>query len=224
MTRSPGIRTPVVALVLCLAAGCGSSSTPTAGGSTAPSASPAPAATSSPSPAATSSPLPAATSSPSPAGTAPTAGPGPTPTGPVEVPSRVLQTRPAVPLTSPAAFGTGVRAQVTAVRAVTSAGTGAGQVAGAPAVAFSISLVNGSTVPVSLAATNVALSYGAAADPGLPVGGAPATVFSGVLAPGGTASAVYVFAVPPDRRGTVALTVSYAAGAPVVLLTGAAPS
>jgi len=104
---------------------------------------------------------------------------------------------------------------------VVSTGVGPGEISGAPAVAFSLVLDNGSAVPLSLDLTNVTVSYGPAETPGLPVDGPPGRPFSGVVAAGGSASAVYVFRIPTDERDRIMLSLSYRVDRPVVVFSGA---
>lgn len=139
------------------------------------------------------------------------------------VPSRSLQVEPPVALQSPARLDNGVSVRVTQIDPVTSAGTGPGQVSGEPAVAFHLTLDNGSPLPVSLDLTTVSSAYGVDSTPGLPVDGAPAVAFAGAVPSGGSASAVYVFRIPTADRDQVVLSLRYSVDVPAVTFAGAVP-
>ncbi len=149
---------------------------------------------------------------------APSGAPGPGALSPV--PARTLQVLPAVPLQSPASFGGGVTARVTATAPVTAAGSGPGQISGAPAVAFTLAVDNASGSPVPLDLANVTVTYGADRTPALPVDGDPGRSFPAAASPRSSATAVYVFAVPDDQRSDVTLTLRYSVDRPTVVFTG----
>jgi hypothetical protein len=126
---------------------------------------------------------------------------------------------PAVALTSPAAEPDGVAATLTRVEGMDSTATGPGEVAG-PAVRVAVQLRNGSAQPVTLSTVGVSMSYGAQDTPASPLDDPTAQPFRGTLAPGATASAVYVFSVPADQRGAVTVEVDCRPGAPLLRFTG----
>ncbi|MDQ1632940.1 MAG: hypothetical protein QOC80_2912 [Frankiaceae bacterium] len=155
---------------------------------------------------------------------APAAVPVPTgaatdPAGPVQ--PGAVATRPAVPLTALADFGTGVTATITGSRLVTSAGQGPGEIAGQPSVAFTVALTNASGRPVDLTEVTVAGYYGPQSTPASPTNGPPTAPFRGTLAKGGATSGTYTFLVPPEGRSDVQLQISYLADQPTVVLRGA---
>jgi hypothetical protein len=134
------------------------------------------------------------------------------------VPTRAVATSTAVPLTAPATFAGGVTATVTSVRAVTATAVGPGEIGG-PAVAVTVSLKNGSAAAVLLGNYFVSLTD-SAKQAGISTTGDPARPWSGQLAPGQTASGVWVFTVPTANRAPVTITVSDAAGASTLTFTG----
>jgi hypothetical protein len=219
MAPTPAVRVVLLAALCLPAVACSGDADPVAAPPAA-TASPAPTTPAAPAPEASAPPVP-----PPPAmtGSAPSDLPTTLPPGGVPVPDRVVPTLPEVPLTAPAPFGTGVVVRMTGARAGASAGSGPGQLAGAAAVAFSLTLENGTAQPVGLDLANVAVRSGPDGDPGLPVEGPPAAPFRGVLAAGASATAVYVFVIAPEQRDRVVLSVGYAPDAPLVELTGSVP-
>lgn len=215
-------RCQVVASAAVLAAvvsGCSGSTDDGAPGAASPTATSAETAGTPPatagSPSTTGAPVsPSPTTAPQPVLPAPSDGLAP-------VPSRSLLAEPPVPLTSTARSSNGIRVHVTSTESVTSAGEGPGQVSGDPAVAFHVTLENGSGQPVSLALTTVAAEYGPESTPGLPVDGPPAAPLSGAVAAGAAAEAVYVFRIPLGERDRVTLSLRYSVDAPSVSFSGA---
>jgi hypothetical protein len=138
------------------------------------------------------------------------------PTGAADQPPTAL---PAVDLDEEATGGEGVRARVVGLEAVTGSGEGRGSIAG-PALRATVQLVNGSPDPVALDLVVVNLTHGADATPAPPLRDSSAVPFSGQLAPGETAEAVFLYTVPADDRGAVTLTVGYRAGAPLLTFSG----
>lgn len=93
-----------------------------------------------------------------------------------------------------------------------------GEIAG-PAVALTLTVENGSDDAIDLSTAMVSVtgskdSYGQATT------SEPYSPFAGTLAPGETASGVYVFRLPADERDSLQVTVEYIAGAPIALFTG----
>src|SRR5882757_2916869 len=134
------------------------------------------------------------------------------------VPPAVVTTRPAVPLTATAQFGNRVSARIVSVRSTTAQARGPGEVSG-PAVALTIRLINSSSKNIAL--DDVVINVvDAAGTPGVPMSASPARLFTGGLAARGQADGVYVFALPQGHRTPVSVSVSYSAGAPIVLFRG----
>lgn len=132
-------------------------------------------------------------------------------------------TEPAVPLTSTAEFGTGMSARVAGLESVDGVAEGPGEVAG-PSVRVSVVLTNGTGAAASLDSTVVNLYAGEQLAPGEPLSGPGVSVFTGSLAPGASATGVYVFRVPSDLRDRLQITVSYDPTATTVLFEGAGPA
>ena len=154
---------------------------------------------------------PGATPSPS---EAPSEAPGPTPLGTVSPSVRrtLPPARPSVPVTvAPSA-----RAVLVGSREVTVEARGPGEIGG-PAIAVTLAVTNPSARRLSLRAVAVTAEIDgqeaevATAPPAAPLGG--------VLAPGATVRAVYVFVVPRQVRGSLELTVSLAPEVPVARFT-----
>lgn len=137
------------------------------------------------------------------------------------VPQRTQETRAPISLTAHGNFGgnvTGAIADVTSIKATAKL---PGEVSG-PGLAVAIALTNGSTRPIDVNNTVVNVAYGALKAPGSPMSGPPSSPFRGTLAPGKTASAVYVFAVAAQKSGAlVRVEVSYSPLAPIVVFSGA---
>ena len=129
-----------------------------------------------------------------------------------------MSSKASVPISSPAPFGTGVVARITAVRAVQGHPKGPGQLAG-PAVAVYITLTNGTDKPAALQPV-INLSYGPAHSPASPISGAPAQPFPHSLPAHGSVRGVYVYTVPAAQRRHVVVEVSYTARAPIVRFAG----
>lgn len=132
-------------------------------------------------------------------------------------------TEPAVPLTSTAEFGTGMSARVAGLESVDGVAEGPGEVAG-PSVRVSVVLTNGTGAAASLDSTVVNLYAGEQLAPGEPLSGPGVSVFTGSLAPGASATGVYVFRVPSDLRDRLQITVSYDPTATTVLFEGPGPA
>jgi len=128
---------------------------------------------------------------------------------------------PAVGLDATAQPVPGVDVALGALQAVEGVADGPGEVAG-PALSFTVTVVNGTDAPVSLAAAVVTVASGAdllPADP-LRTGSAP---LPAEVPAGGTATATYVFTVPLERRDDVRIAFDYLAGTPAVVFAGQAP-
>jgi hypothetical protein len=171
-----------------------------------------------PSPGPTSPTAPAPGASASPSGAVVAADPRPT------VPARPVRRLPPVPLagedgaTRPAEVGA-LRIEVLDIAPAVSAGQGPGEVQGLDAVAVTVRWTNDGSSAVALTAVVVDMSYGAAV-PASPVSGPPSRPVTGTVRPGGTATGVYVFAVPTDERRRVQLSVSSGPALPTAVFAG----
>jgi hypothetical protein len=152
----------------------------------------------------------------------PTASGGPDPTA-TEEPTPTPPAEPSpVPIDEPATITPGLTAAIGSLEAVQGEARRPGEVAG-PAIRFEVSIRNATSDAVDLGTTVVTVDYGADRAPALQLtepGGRP---LPASVAPGETATAVYIFTVPVDQRGVVHITVDYALGVPPLEFTGPAP-
>ncbi len=109
---------------------------------------------------------------------------------------------------------------LTGARAATAQGRGAGVIAGSLAVRLTLRLTNRTDRPLPLGSTVVDLAVGRERAPASPVSGSGSgsRPFAGRLSPGATATAVYVFSLPPVARGDSVVSVSVGAGLPTAAL------
>lgn len=210
-----------VVLIVKLASG-GTSNTPSALASGTPSASSSPSASSAaPSTTPVPSVSPSATSTPGTASPTPTSSATPTPSATTPETPKVLPTHKPVPIKTPAPFGDGVTANIVSVVPVQSVAKGPGEISG-PAIKVTILLDNGTKAAISVNQVTVNVSYGAAANPSIPVTSDPSSKpFTGTVATGASVRGTYIFDIPKDQRSKVTISVSYAALSPIVVFTGA---
>lgn len=149
--------------------------------------------------------------------------PNPSPSGSGQTPDiSGLPTRSLIKdevgLEQAAAFGDGVKAEITDVRRVKSDGVGVGDLA-TPSVAVTVQITNGSKRPIDATAVNVNGYYGADLRPASvqptdtrndPIGRS--------IGPGESATGTYVFALPSDSRAI--FTVAYSGSSPLVAFKG----
>ncbi|AEE47157.1 hypothetical protein [Cellulomonas fimi] len=133
------------------------------------------------------------------------------------------RTEDAVPLDRPAAFDSGVTAELVRVEAVAGEAEGPGEVAG-PAVRVTVRLTNGTAAAVPLTSTVVNVYGGTDRAPAEPLSGPGAKPFTGTLEPGASATGVLVFNVPADQRDPLQVTVSYDPTVTTVLFEGTGPA
>lgn len=125
---------------------------------------------------------------------------------------------PQVPLSDPASPADGITVQLTEVVGVDAVTHQPGQVSG-PAVQITVRISNAGADAVAISSAQVAVADSAAA-PGIAVTTDASSPFAGTLAPGASATGIYVFRVPADRRSPILVTVSYTAGGAVAQFTG----
>ena len=135
-----------------------------------------------------------------------------------EVPVHEVRTAAPVPMDATADFGTGLTLRLVRTDAVQGKAHGPGELAG-PAVRFVLRATNHTSRSIPLDGTVVAVDYGSARTPAIPLssGGRP---FHGHLAGGRTATGSYVDLIPPARRGSVRIVVTYDGSAPAVVIRG----
>ncbi|TXR56373.1 hypothetical protein [Quadrisphaera setariae] len=209
--RTAAAAAAAAAVVLCV--GVLVSCTSSSSDGTAPTASPTTSSAGGPTPPSSTATGPAA-STPSPPPSSTYAGPPPA-TAPVVG----ATTLPPVPTGSPAAFGDGLVATVSAVREAQASGSVPGDVAG-PAVAVSVRVENGSDAPVDLGGLTVTATYGADAVPATLLTGAPSAPAEGVLAPRKSAEGVWAFTVPSGQASSLVLTISSISSGTTVVVRG----
>ena len=148
--------------------------------------------------------------------------PQPTPTPPASGEPAPPSVAPPIGLDDPAEVIPGVTFSIAGLEPVEGEAEGRGQVAG-PALRFRIDIDNATSEPVQLGTTVVNVFMGTAQRPAQELSGPGAEPFPSAVAPGGTASGVFVFGVPLEERDQVAISVDFAVGVPVVVFQGAAP-
>jgi hypothetical protein len=166
----------------------------------------------------------------SPGANPPTAPPATTPASdaPTPVPSAspTPVTQPPagdpVPIDAPAEVVKGLTASISGIEAVDGVAKGPGEVSG-PSIRFTVTIANATGAPVDLTGTVVTVDYGADRTPAGQLYEPGAVPLATSVAAGGTASGVFVFAIPPESRGLVHITVDYAVDVAPLVFAGATP-
>ena len=128
-----------------------------------------------------------------------------------------------VPFDEPAPAVEGVVAEVTALESITAGNDIPGEPSG-PAIQVTVRLTNGSDKPVDTAGANVTMTYGG--DDRLPAAGLAGdgtSVWPASIPAGGSADAVFQFAVPSSPDGDVRVIVDILAAVPNVVFVGPRP-
>lgn len=149
----------------------------------------------------------------------PTTAPSPTSSPTDGGAGAVLPEFPATPLDQPASTPDGLVASIVSLESVEGEAIGAGDVGG-PAIRVTVRLTNGTAEPFDTSFTVVNGYSGTDRDPAgtlVKPGGKP---FSGSIDPGASQEAVFLFTIPEDARGAVAITVDYQAGQPAFVFEG----
>lgn len=123
-----------------------------------------------------------------------------------------------VPFSQAAEVGPQLTATVTQVESVTAEGRGPGEFSG-PALAFHVTLTNGSDQPAALDSVTVN-AQDASGQPLSSIEGSPAQPFSGSVPAGESATGIYVFTIPAGFSDPATLSVSTAANAPIAQFVG----
>lgn len=111
---------------------------------------------------------------------------------------------------APATYSDGVSVRVVRVTRRVETGKGRGSFPGRPQTAISLALTNGSTRTVDLTQVVVTTTYGTPPRFASPVYDHPdAGDFTGTVEPGGTASATYVFSIPPGQARSAVMMVDF---------------
>ena len=151
---------------------------------------------------------------------APTAATGASQPGSIHstVAARDIPTASPVSLASTANFGNKVSAKIVSSKPINATAHGSGEISG-PAAQLTISVTNGTMKAISLANVTVNLTD-AKGNPANTVSDPSMKPFSGSLAAGKSATAVYVFTLAKNHPNPVTISLSYTTEAPVVLFTG----
>jgi hypothetical protein len=148
----------------------------------------------------------------------------PASTGQRDLPA-AADARPSVPPVSvgqPAPVAPGVVTRVVKMEPVQGEAQLPGEVAG-PAIRVTLEFSNQTNAPVDMSHTVVTLEYGPEAVPAAEFTGSGASDFPAEIAPGQTASAVLVFAVPLEQRDNIRFLVDHKLDLPIVVIEGPAP-
>jgi len=111
---------------------------------------------------------------------------------------------------APAKFPDGVSLRVDKIARGVEQGEGPGVFKGRPNTALTLSLTNQSAQPIDLTQVVVTTTYGSPPRVASPVYEDPtAADFTGTVAPGATATATYIFAIPPGQARSAVTTVDF---------------
>ena len=131
------------------------------------------------------------------------------------------EVEPPVNLYAKKGFGTGVSARITKIESVQGVARGPGEISG-PALRITVSLANTSTREISVPTVPLEVTYGKQQTPAISLSKPGVDPFPQILAADSTTTGTYVFAVPPDERGVIRVSVGYSAKAPILVFEGAA--
>ena len=118
-------------------------------------------------------------------------------------------TAAAVSFAQRAAYSDGVALRVTSIKHGAVSGQGPGVLSGQTTSSLTVTLTNGSKQPVDLNQVVVTADYGRPARIASPIYDEGARDFSGTVATGKTATAVYVFAIPSSQLSDVTVNVDF---------------
>jgi len=153
----------------------------------------------------------------------------------VELPAPSVAAREGVPASArtltvsaadfeaPAEWSDGASVRVTGARQQVTSGVGPGERSGQPQTVFALEVTNGSDKPIDLNAVVVQAVY-AGSTQASPLYDRDTVDFAGTLEPGGTATAVYSFAIPEDQLGDVVLSVDVDGYRFPAVFSGAVPA
>jgi hypothetical protein len=147
----------------------------------------------------------------------------PTPEAGSTTPVAPLKPEPPVPIAQPSDITAGLTAAIVSLEAVEGEARGPGEVGG-PAVRVTFTITNSTSADASLATAVVTAYYGPEQTPALELDEPGASALPTSVAPGQTATGVYVFTIPREERGQVRIMVDYSLQVPPLLFEGAAPA
>lgn len=133
----------------------------------------------------------------------------------------VQAVQPTVPMDRPGNFGNSVTLEVVKTSRVKFTGQGPGEVSGT-GIRFDLKITNGAGHEIDLNTVTPTVAYGKARTPASPSAVSADQPFSGVVAPGQSATGSYVFTVPKAGEDDVEVQVSYSADQPIVVFAGRA--
>jgi hypothetical protein len=147
--------------------------------------------------------------------TGPATSPAPSPTGEAPRPSAAP-----VPLDEPAQSRPGVDVRLASIEKVEGVTTIPGEVGG-PSLRVTVEVTNGTKAAVPLSAAVANLYFGPDSSPAISLMEPGSKAMPATVAPGATATGVWVFNVPEDQRSQVVVEFDLAVDATVVLFSGA---
>lgn len=140
---------------------------------------------------------------------------------PDQDPAGPLEENPPVGFDEVGDFGTGLEVELLGITAVKGEARLPGEVAG-PALQVKVQATNTGTKPLSLVDAQLEVFYSPQRTPGLLLGAPGVVEFPDTLAPGESATATYVYAIPVDQRDDLHIQVLYSVDAPIVVFEGSA--
>lgn len=130
---------------------------------------------------------------------------------------------PPVPLVATKVVKSGVSATISELVAVEGEAIGIGEIAG-PAIRFKVTVQNDTGAEISLDPAVINVSYGQDDSPASTLSGPGTVPFPASVAPGTSASGVFVFGVPKDARNLVKIYLNLDAATPIAAFEGQAPA
>lgn len=149
----------------------------------------------------------------------PTKSPGQTEPTEVATPTSEPERPVRVDVTETADLGNGVTVSVTRFESVQGEGRGPGETSG-PAVRVTLTIENETDDEVDVSRALPTMYYGADDAPAGDLSAPGVRPITGTVAPGGSVSGRYVFAVPTDERDDVRIDFTYDLSAPKAIFSG----
>jgi hypothetical protein len=128
----------------------------------------------------------------------------------------------AKPFGKAVSYSDGVVLRILAISQGVTSGAAPGDLPGRARTQFSVSLQNSSNSRINLDRVVVTVSYGSARSRALAIYDAGVLDFSGTIAPGGYAKAVYAFSIATNELANVVMTVDFDGGHASATFTGSA--
>jgi hypothetical protein len=119
-------------------------------------------------------------------------------------------------------YSDGVSIAITKITQGTDTNTGAGAMPGKPVTTFTVVLSNHTSAAINLDQVVVSVVYGSPAAHAVPVDGPTTADFSGTVAPGKQANAVYAFSIPTANLGDTTMGIDFDGKHTVAVFTGPA--